>query len=55
MPSLYQIRGFRDLIMPETALEHCIDWIQENLEPDEVFSEEELAKWALDNGYTKPD
>jgi light-regulated signal transduction histidine kinase (bacteriophytochrome) len=36
-----------------TDMQFVIDWIAENMEPDEVFSDDELAEWAEDNGYEK--
>ena len=34
-------------------LEGVVVWITENMEPDEVFTEEALGGWALNNGYIK--
>lgn len=34
-------------------LDEAADWVEENLDPDDVFSEVQLAAWAADNGYTK--
>jgi hypothetical protein len=28
-----------------------VSWIQNNLEPDDVFSAEQLETWAENNGY----
>lgn len=36
-----------------TALDNAIEWISSHLNPDEVFSDKELAQWAESNGYTK--
>jgi hypothetical protein len=36
---------------PEDALDVAVDWIKENLAPDDVFSDEQLEEWAEDNGY----
>lgn len=32
-------------------LGEAIDWIEANLDPDDVFSKEELGSWAECNGY----
>lgn len=36
-----------------SILEDTVDWIQSNLEPDDVFEENTLKDWAKDN--TEPD
>jgi hypothetical protein len=37
--------------LPKYLLDDSVSWIQNNLEPDDVFSEEQLEKWAEYNGY----
>ena len=37
--------------LPKYLLDDSVSWIQNNLEPDEVFSAEQLEKWAENNGY----
>lgn len=32
-----------------------IEWVADNMEPDEVFSDYKLQQWALNNGYRKED
>ena len=27
------------------------EWMADNLEPEEVYTEEQLREWALENGY----
>lgn len=39
--------------MSKSTLDVAIDWIQRNLEPDDVFSEKQLDNWAESNGYIK--
>lgn len=34
-------------------LERIIDWIGDNLDPQQVFNEGILESWAADNGWTK--
>lgn len=36
-----------------SALQTAIDWIKDNLKPDDVFSDKDLETWAENNGYTK--
>lgn len=35
------------------ALDTAIDWIGKNLQAENVFSENELERWAEANGYIK--
>jgi hypothetical protein len=48
---------FVGAILSEHALDDAIEWIQANLEPEDVFSLDELAKWAKvwaeNDGYIK--
>lgn len=39
------------VLTTEVSLESAIDWINENMNPDDVFSESDLATWALNSGY----
>ena len=39
--------------MSSTTLDIAIGWIQDNLEPDDIFLDKVLAAWAESNGYTK--
>jgi hypothetical protein len=39
--------------MSHSALDNAINWIGDNLDPDQVFSEEKLRDWAESNGYEK--
>jgi hypothetical protein len=32
-----------------------IDYLKDNVDPDDVFTDEQLAAWAEANGYTKED
>lgn len=40
-------------VIDRTLLESSIDWINSNLDPDNVFDEEKLESWAENNGYVK--
>lgn len=51
MTSHRQDQDFRDTIVSTTLLEEAIDWIQSNMDPEDVFSEEDLSHWAESNGY----
>jgi hypothetical protein len=38
----------RDLI---PSLNQILEWVRENLAPDEVFKSSELSEWARENGF----
>ena len=37
----------------KSALDNAIEWIAKELDPEDVFSEKQLSKWAEDNGFIK--
>lgn len=47
--------NFRDALIPLCLLDDCIEWIQKNLQPEDVFTDEQLLdwckSWAENNGY----
>ena len=45
-------KEFKDDIFGN-ILDDAINWIQSNLQPEDVFDEEKLKDWAEDNGYVK--
>jgi hypothetical protein len=38
---------------PLPSLSEVIDWINSNLDPEQVFSVDELGVWAEANGYVR--
>jgi len=42
-------RAFISGLDLSSLLEHAVQWISENLEPDQVFDEDELHDWAAQN------
>lgn len=40
-------------LINETLLDDAIDWIKMNLNPEEVFNDNDLEDWAYENGFTK--
>lgn len=43
-----------DVLTPPTwPLDDAIDWIAGNLDPTDVFTNEQLDRWARDAGYVK--
>lgn len=61
MPSNSQDKSFGEemaasldeLKMSSSTLDNAISWMQSNLEPDDVFTEKQLAAWAERNGYVE--
>ncbi len=39
--------------MSSSSLDNAISWIQDNLDPDDVFTKGQLIEWAENNGYVK--
>jgi hypothetical protein len=51
-----QDQNFREAIgIPDTFLGEAIEWINDNLDPDDVFSDDKLRVWAEKNGYVIPE
>jgi hypothetical protein len=46
-------RLFIEDVISNDLLENTIAWISNNLEPDNVFSKEELEEWARSNGFVE--
>lgn len=44
-------RSFRDAIANPSALDNAISWIGANLNPEDIFSDEDLNDWALKHGF----
>ena len=53
MISRYQEKKFFFTMLPDDAsfLSEALDWIRDNLPPEEVFTESQLQAWAVENGY----
>lgn len=43
--------AIRENIFPET--DEILDFIDDNLDPGDVFSEDVLKEWALNNGFVE--
>ena len=41
----------RDVIISGPILDEMLDWIEANLGPQDVFTEEQLDKWAENHGW----
>lgn len=46
---------FVSAVISSSLLEDAIDWIQNNLNPEDVFDEKTLDTWADENGYERAD
>lgn len=54
MPTQNQDKDFaRNVLESDSVLDKAIDWISSNLDPEEVFSDGDLATWANKNGFEK--
>jgi len=51
MTSAKEDREFITEMISSTLLEDAMAWIGMNLNPEDVFSEGDLASWAESNGY----
>jgi len=48
-----QDRDFLEDVVGTLLLENAIDWISRNMEPEDVFSTQDLDRWAKNNGYVE--
>jgi hypothetical protein len=39
---------FAKAVLPQYLLDNAIDWIRANLQPEDVFSDNQLIEWAKD-------
>jgi len=46
-------REFKEAILDDGVLQEAINWIQANLSPEDVFSDNALEDWAEENGWVK--
>lgn len=53
MATYSQIKQAIAEILPQFLLDEFIAWIQTNMTPDEIFTEEQLKEWAENNGYVE--
>lgn len=51
MPTSKESRDFAEYVMPSDALDLAIEWIQKNMSPEDIFSEDKLEAWADENGF----
>lgn len=53
MTTYRQDQDFLDSVISDTLLEDAIEWIQSNMHPEDVFSDDQLTDWALDNDFVE--
>ena len=53
MTSYAQDENFISSVISNDLLQESIDWIKENLCPEDVFDEQILNEWAEENGFVK--
>lgn len=54
MPSKKDNEKFTDnLFIGTQLLDGALEWIRDNMKPDQVFGDNELGEWAEENGYVK--
>ena len=53
MTTVQQDKAFLASIINATLLEDAINWIQGNMEPQDVFNPGQLEAWADDNDYVR--
>lgn len=44
-------KKFAEAVLPSCLLDESIQWIQNNLLPEDVFTDEQLFDWAINNNY----
>lgn len=53
VPSVRQHKKFISDVIGDNALETVVDWVSENMEPEDVFDKDVLEIWAKQNGFTE--
>jgi hypothetical protein len=53
MTTTIQDRQFINAVIGKSLLEEAIQWIRDNMEPEDVFSQEQLEDWAGGCGFAK--
>lgn len=53
MSTYLQDNAFIKSIIDSDLLRNAIDWISQNMSPEDVFSKDQLETWAENNGFVK--
>jgi hypothetical protein len=51
--SSYSNQQFGKELVGDELLNRAVEYIRDNLNPDEVYDKEDLEEWAIDNGFVK--
>ena len=51
----YTTGRFSENVFGADILDKVVEWIRDNLRPEDIFEDDELAEWANDSGYVKPE
>jgi hypothetical protein len=51
IPTNKQCDDFISCVIPREVLHDTFDWIQENMNPEDVFDYDTLRHWAEENGF----
>jgi len=53
-----KVREFAEMLIDESTIHSIVQWVANNMLPEDVFPEDELADcakdWATDNGWIDP-
>jgi len=50
-----QDNSFLRAAFPNTFLDDCVLWVGANLDPEDVFDDDALENWAINNGFKVDD
>lgn len=51
----YSNTHFGKELIGENLLDRAVEYIRDNLHPNEVYDEDDLKEWAIENGFVKPE
>lgn len=46
-------KAFVEAVISTNLLDDAVSWLQDNVDPVDVFTHEQLSDWALENGFTE--
>ena len=49
----YTNQQFGKELIGDDLLDRAVEYVRDNLNPDEVYDKEDLEEWAANNGYVK--
>lgn len=51
----YTNQQFIKSLVGDDLLDKVVEYIKDNMHPDDIFEDAELSVWAEDNGFVKPE